>query len=893
MLEPKPFTRQGGVHDRAGGHARARARRCASRASASATSPRSSSSTATRSSRCDIDRKYRDLVHTRRDGAAAPEDRPEGHVRRARPGHDGARRWPRRASRSRSPRRCPTSTPTRSSSALDADTRDYLRLLLNGAGDGPARPRRRPARGAAPLRADLPRPRARSPARSQARRVELRRLIHVARRAQRRARGARTTTSPQLVAARRASFRALASERRATSPATVARAARRRCAGDARRSTRSSGVAERARADDERAAPGRARAATTANAARPPFAREAAPIVRDADPPVRARGAAARARPRARRRTTSSAASPELHARVHRPQPPLQHARPTTRTAARRRASAGRDEGYLFWLGWLGHQAQHSSAAPTRTGPCARSCSAARATTLRGDGRRSSPSSSTLLGLTGALTDPRRLRQRRAAADAEAGAHLRPHARDGRSSRCRASGCCCSCGCPSAAPCRCKPKGYRFEVGFPEATQLGDAGRRAHRRRKVGKVAGASALAARQPHAARRSSSTAATRRSHADARAILRQKTLLGETYVELTPGSERRAVHPGGRAAGQRAASSRPSSSTRSSTPSTRRRARRSGRGSSSLGQGDRRARRRTSTTRSATCRASSTTAPTLLAGARPTSAARCGRSCENTGVGLRRADRARGPAARPGRQHATTSSARSQREREALRRRRGTIFPTFLDESRATFRAAGDVRARTRAPLVRDLRPALRDLAPTLRVVRRPVARPAAAVPQPRPADRPLAQRRCPRCARSFDGLRPMLGTLGPFLRELNPILDWLGQHQHTVTDIFANLGVADRGAHDVERPARRPATTCASTGRAAPRRSPSTRRGCAPTAATPTSTRSSTRRRSARPFKSGILASGDCRNAGGEKPVDRRRDRRPAAAASRSPSGSRAA
>ena len=42
--------------------------------------------------------------------------------------------------------------------------------------------------------------------------------------------------------------------------------------------------------------------------------------------------------------------------------------------------------------------------------------------------------------------------------------------------------------------------------------------------------------------------------------------------------------------------------------------------------------------------------------------------------------------------------------------------------------------------------------------------------------------------------FDGLRPLLGELGPFLGEVNPILDWLGQHEHTLTDIMSNLGVA---------------------------------------------------------------------------------------------------
>ena len=72
----------------------------------------------------------------------------------------------------------------------------------------------------------------------------------------------------------------------------------------------------------------------------------------------------------------------------------------------------------------------------------------------------------------------------------------------------------------------------------------------------------------------RRSRSSASTRRCAPDARAILRQKTLLGETYVELTPGTLG-ADDPRGRPAAERAGASRPSSSTRSSDsldPATR---------------------------------------------------------------------------------------------------------------------------------------------------------------------------------------------------------------------------------------------------------------------------------------------------------------------------------
>ena len=90
----------------------------------------------------------------------------------------------------------------------------------------------------------------------------------------------------------------------------------------------------------------------------------------------------------------------------------------------------------------------------------------------------------------------------------------------------------------------------------PRPTQLGARGRRA-RRRRDGRQGAQEASSTRAATArSRRSSSTAATRRCSADARAILRQKTLLGETYVELTPGTSapRRAR---GRPAARRAAS------------------------------------------------------------------------------------------------------------------------------------------------------------------------------------------------------------------------------------------------------------------------------------------------------------------------------------------------
>src|SRR5918912_221146 len=65
-----------------------------------------------------------------------------------------------------------------------------------------------------------------------------------------------------------------------------------------------------------------------------------------------------------------------------------------------------------------------------------------------------------------------------------------------------------------------KPKGYRFEVAFPEATQLGTEA--------DVRIAGVPVSKA---------------------TRAILRQKTILGETYVELVPGGGGSQLPEGGR--------------------------------------------------------------------------------------------------------------------------------------------------------------------------------------------------------------------------------------------------------------------------------------------------------------------------------------------------------
>jgi phospholipid/cholesterol/gamma-HCH transport system substrate-binding protein len=113
---------------------------------------------------------------------------------------------------------------------------------------------------------------------------------------------------------------------------------------------------------------------------------------------------------------------------------------------------------------------------------------------------------------------------------------------------------------------------------------------------------------------------------------------------------------------------------------------------------------------------------------------------------------------------------------------------IFPTFLDESKATLarlkRFARDTR-----PLVRDLKPVARDLRPTLRNV-------GNLAPDLEALFRNLSplidesDDTLPSAARFIRGAEPLLESLHPYLKEFNPVLSFLNYQQQTVADFIMN-------------------------------------------------------------------------------------------------------
>lgn len=115
---------------------------------------------------------------------------------------------------------------------------------------------------------------------------------------------------------------------------------------------------------------------------------------------------------------------------------------------------------------------------------------------------------------------------------------------------------------------------------------------------------------------------------------------------------------------------------------------------------------------------------------------------------------------------------------------------ILPTFLNESRATLHRLRDFATDTR-PLVRDLKPVADDLHPTLRDVGR-------LAPDLRRLFRDLdplideSERNLPAAADFIAGAEPVFESLHVYLPELNPILSFANFEQAQLADFITNGG-----------------------------------------------------------------------------------------------------
>ena len=126
----------------------------------------------------------------------------------------------------------------------------------------------------------------------------------------------------------------------------------------------------------------------------------------------------------------------------------------------------------------------------------------------------------------------------------------------------------------------------------------------------------------------------------------------------------------------------------------------------------------------------------------------------------------------------------------------------FPAFLDQSRFTMArlqsfsldadAACCVAGQT-APLMKELIPVADDLGPTFHALRQLSPDLHRLFVNLNPLI-DAAKTGLPAYRDVLRGAKPLLAALGPFLEQLNPILDWLGLHQQLVSDFISNGGYA---------------------------------------------------------------------------------------------------
>ncbi len=331
-----------------------------------------------------------------------------------------------------------------------------------------------------------------------------------------------------------------------------------------------------------------------------------------------------------------------------------------------------------------------------------------------------------------------------------------------------------------------KPKGYQFKITFPEASQLASqsdvrvAGVEIGKVMKVERAPGGDATVA-----------TLEIDRKYApvssDAKAQLRNKTILGQTYVELTLGSKTGRRIPDGGVLDQRRVGDLVDLDEILNTldPFTRQAYRTWQQGVSTAAND-----------RGDELNDTIGNLPDFvdsggdLFEVLDENKQSLGALVKNTGVVFGALTEREGQLRRLIENSDTVFTAiQSEREDWAEVWR---IFPTFLRESRLTYTRLEEFSRDTR-PLVQDLRPALDDLRPTL-IALRDLSPDLERLFENLDPLIEVSKESLPAQREIFQGLRPVFGALGPWLSELNPVLAWLGEHQHTLSDIFANLGVA---------------------------------------------------------------------------------------------------
>lgn len=331
-----------------------------------------------------------------------------------------------------------------------------------------------------------------------------------------------------------------------------------------------------------------------------------------------------------------------------------------------------------------------------------------------------------------------------------------------------------------------QPEGYRVTVQFPEATQLSQEADVRISGVRVGKVK------TREPNG--RTGLTDTVLEIDAryapiprDTHAILRQKTLLGETYVELSPGDrDSGLVKDGGELApGQVAETVELDEILRTFDPVTRQRF------STWFDQQGLATQGRAGEISAALALLTPFAEDTddVLRVLRAQSGATRA-LVRDTGEVFAALTERKGQLRELIRNSNRTWEAIASRDSELADTFR--VFPTFLREGRETTRRLTEFAENTN-PLVTQLRPAARQISPTLIDLDKLAPDLRGFFTDLDPLVR-VSRRGLPATEQVLDNTRPILRRLDPFLRELTPIVDYLGLYRREITAFFGNDSAA---------------------------------------------------------------------------------------------------
>ena len=327
-----------------------------------------------------------------------------------------------------------------------------------------------------------------------------------------------------------------------------------------------------------------------------------------------------------------------------------------------------------------------------------------------------------------------------------------------------------------------QPKGYRVQVSFDNATQLADEADVRVAGVPIGKVVKKDL----DPKGNRTLATLEIQSRFaplHVDARALLRQKTLLGETYVEMTLGDRKsRTIPENGRLANGRVQHAVSFDEFLSTFDAPSRKVFQEWQATAAKA-GAGRSQDLSDALGNLPAFAENAQGVVDVLGRRKEA---LGSLIKNTGRTFAAITRNEG-----GLQSLITNNATVFRTLSAHREKLAqtiVAFPTFLRESRATLKRL-KAFSLTTTPLVRDLKPVLADAQPTLASLRTLSPDLQRLFSDLRPL---IAAGRTgfPALSRILRGLDPTLASAGPFLQQLNPVLEYFETHQSTISDFLSN-------------------------------------------------------------------------------------------------------